>query len=129
MERSGALVPRPREHLETSIDRFQVTERDGTVISCAALFCFPAEQMAELACVAVHPDYRGRGRGDRLLMRMESLARERGLTRIFVLTTQTAHWFRERGFEPARLDDLPLSKQQLYNWKRNSQVYIKALEL
>jgi amino-acid N-acetyltransferase len=129
MERSGALVPRPREHLETSIDRFQVTERDGTVISCAALFCFPAEQMAELACVAVHPDYRGRGRGDRLLMRMESLARERGLTRIFVLATQTAHWFRERGFEPARLDDLPLSKQQLYNWKRNSQVYIKALEL
>ena len=128
MQHSGALVPRPREHLETSIDRFQVTERDGTITSCAALFCFPDEHMAELACVAVHPDYRGGGRGDRLLARMETLARERRLTRVFVLTTQTAHWFRERGYEPARLDDLPLSKQQLYNWKRNSQVYLKTLD-
>jgi amino-acid N-acetyltransferase len=68
-----------------------------------------------------------RGRGDRLLMHMETLARERGLRRLFVLTTQTAHWFRERGFEPARLADLPLAKQQLYNYRRNSQVYIKAL--
>ena len=127
IEQSGALVPRPQEHLETSIDRFQVTERDGTVISCAALFCFPGEQMAELACVAVHPDYRTHGRGDRLLTRMESLARERGLRHIFVLTTQTAHWFRERGFEPARLADLPLAKQQLYNYRRNSQVYIKSV--
>ncbi len=45
MEQGGALVPRPREYLETSIDRFQVTERDGTVISCAALFCFPEEKI------------------------------------------------------------------------------------
>jgi amino-acid N-acetyltransferase len=128
MEQGGVLVSRPREYLETSIDRFQVTERDGTVISCAALFCFPDEKMAELACVAVHPDYRDRGRGDRLLARMEALARERGLTRIFVLTTQTAHWFRERGFQPARLADLPLTKQELYNYRRNSQVYIKPLQ-
>ncbi|MGB5834951.1 MAG: amino-acid N-acetyltransferase [Thiohalocapsa sp.] len=127
MEQSGALVQRHREHLETDIDRFQVTERDGTVISCAALFAFPNEQMGELACVAVHPDYRDHGRGDRLLARMEALARERGLVRLFVLTTQTAHWFRERGFQPARLVDLPLAKQQLYNYQRNSQVYIKQL--
>lgn len=127
MEQSGALVPRPREHLETSIDSFLVTERDGTVISCAALFCFADEQMAELSCVAVHPDYRTRGRGDRLLARMEAWARERGLRQLFVLTTQTAHWFRERGFVPARLADLPLAKQQLYNDRRNSQVYIKTI--
>jgi amino-acid N-acetyltransferase len=75
----------------------------------------------------VHPDYRDQGRGDRLLARMEAVARERGVDRIFVLTTQTAHWFRERGFEPARIDDLPLAKQQLYNYQRNSQVYIKRL--
>jgi amino-acid N-acetyltransferase len=128
MEQSGILVPRPREHLETVIDHFQVSERDGTVISCAALFCFPDEHIGELACVAVHPEYRSAGRGDRLLARMESLARERGLTRVFVLTTQTAHWFRERGFAPARIDDLPVSRQQLYNVRRNSQVYIKSLD-
>jgi amino-acid N-acetyltransferase len=127
LEQEGVLVPRPREHLETAIERFQVTERDGTIISCAALFCFPQERMGELACVAVHPEYRDQGRGDRLLARMEAVARERGVDRIFVLTTQTAHWFREHGFERARIDDLPLAKQQLYNYQRNSQVYIKRL--
>ena len=121
-------MPRPREHLETVIGHFQVSERDGTVISCAALFCFPDEHIGELACVAVQPEYRSAGRGDRLLARMEALARERGLLRIFVLTTQTAHWFRERGFAPARIEDLPVSRQQLYNVRRNSQVYIKSLD-
>jgi len=127
MEQNGILVPRPREHLETVIDHFQVSERDGTVLSCAALFCFPEEQLGELACVAVHPDYRAAGRGDRLLSHMEGLARSRGLSRIFVLTTQTAHWFRERGFEPGRIDDLPIARQRLYNVRRSSQVYIKRL--
>jgi amino-acid N-acetyltransferase len=80
LEQAGVLVPRPREDLEQVIDRFSITERDGTVISCAALFCWPEERIGELACVAVHPEYRERGRGDRLLARMETLARERGLS-------------------------------------------------
>jgi amino-acid N-acetyltransferase len=128
LERTGVLVPRPRSDLEQVIDRFWITERDGTVIACAALFCWPEQQIGELACVAVHPDYRTRGRGDRLLARMENIARERGLQHLFVLTTQTAHWFRERGFDPAGLDDLPHTRRAAYNAQRNSQVYIKHLE-
>jgi amino-acid N-acetyltransferase len=58
---------------------------------------------------------------------MENLARQRGITRLFVLTTQTAHWFRERAFEPARLADLPMAKQALYNYRRNSKVFVKRL--
>ena len=127
LEASGLLVHRPPEHLETVIDRFHVSERDGTVLACAALFPFDDERIAELACVAVHDAYRGQGRGDRLLARMETLARRRGLERIFVLTTQSAHWFRERGFLPARLADLPVARQRLYNVRRGSQVYIKTL--
>ena len=127
LEQAGVLVPRPREDLEQVIDRFRVTERDGTVVSCAALFCWPDAQIGELACVAVHPDYRTRGRGDRLLAHMEALARERGLKRLFVLTTQTAHWFRERGFEPAGVGDLPTTRRAAYNARRNSKVYMKRL--
>jgi ribose transport system permease protein len=67
------------------------------------------------------------GRGALLLERMEDLARQRGITLLFVLTTQTAHWFRERGFEPARLADLPMAKQALYNYRRNSKVFVKRL--
>ncbi len=127
LEEAGVLVRRSRERLETEIDRFYLMERDGMAIATAALYAYPAEGMAELACFAVHPEYRSRGRGALLLERMEVMARQRGLSRLFVLTTQTAHWFRERGFEPAPLADLPMAKQALYNYQRKSKVFIKRL--
>ncbi len=83
--------------------------------------------MAELACLAVHTEYRSARRGDRLLEYMEEVARGHQIGRLFVLTTQTAHWFRERGFEPSGLDALPMAKQALYNFQRNSKVFIKTL--
>jgi amino-acid N-acetyltransferase len=127
LEDGGVLVRRSRERLETEIDRFFLTERDGLITACAALYPYASEGMAELACVAVHPEYRGTGRGDRLLAHMEDIARTMRIGRLFVLTTQTAHWFRERGFEPASIDALPMQRQALYNFQRNSQVYIKTL--
>jgi amino-acid N-acetyltransferase len=127
LEEIGVLLPRPRERLEADMDRFFVMERDGTAIGCAALHPYPAEAMGELACIAVHPDYRGQQRGDKLLQHIETVARNAGIQRLFVLTTQTAHWFRERGFEPASLTDLPSEKQALYSFVRNSQVYVKPI--
>jgi len=127
LEEAGVLVRRSRERLETEIEHFFVMERDGTAIACAALYPSPADAMGELACVAVHPDYRKQQRGDKLLRHLEAVARAGGIDRLFVLTTQTAHWFRERGFAPARLTDLPMEKQALYNYQRNSQVYVKPL--
>jgi amino-acid N-acetyltransferase len=127
LEEAGVLVRRSRERLEMEIDRFFVMERDGTAIACAALYLYPSDTMGELACVAVHPEYRGQQRGDTLLHHIEGIARAAGIQRLFVLTTQTAHWFRERGFESAGLSDLPMEKQALYNYRRNSQVYVKSL--
>lgn len=127
LEQAGVLVPRAREVLETEISRFAVVERDGTVIGCAALYPFEQERLGELACVAVRSDYRGSGRGDALLAFMERQARAAGLEQLFVLTTRTAHWFRERGFEAAPLDALPKRKRDLYNWRRNSKAFMKRL--
>ncbi len=128
LEESGVLVRRSREALEREIDHFIIDERDGAVIGCAALYPFEGESAAELACVAVRPDYTGQGRGERLLARAERLARERGIRQLFVLTTQTAHWFIEHGFEPATPDALPVTRQKTYNWQRNSKVFVKTLE-
>ena len=128
LEQEGVLVRRGRERLETEIDHFTVLERDGMVIACAALYPFPEESCAELACMAVHGDYRNQGRGDELLAAIERHARSQGIQRLFVLTTRTAHWFLERGFKVASLDDLPMAKQEMYNYQRRSKVFIKALE-
>jgi amino-acid N-acetyltransferase len=127
MERQGVLVTRSRERLEGDIGDYLVIERDGTVIGCAALHDFPEDGMGELACLVLHPGYRGEQRGGRLLAHVEQQAVRRGLQRLFVLTTQTAHWFRERGFEPAEVDDLPPSRRMAYNSGRNSKVLLKAL--
>ena len=62
-----------------------------------------------------------------LLRRIENLARAQGLTHLFVLTTHTAHWFKEQGFEITKLERLPGTRQALYNNQRNSQVLVKAL--
>jgi amino-acid N-acetyltransferase len=127
LEEEGILVRRSREQLELDIENFRVIERDGTIIACAALHAFPEEKTGELACLAVHPDYRESGRGDTLLDTIEARARDMGLERLFVLTTRTVHWFRERGFVPADIGALPVKKQALYNYQRNSKVLAKNL--
>jgi amino-acid N-acetyltransferase len=64
LEDKGVLVRRNRELLEMEIDRFVVLEHDRMIVACAALYPFPDEKASELACLAVHPDYRNAGYGD-----------------------------------------------------------------
>jgi amino-acid N-acetyltransferase len=127
LEQQGVLVKRSRELLETEIRRFRLLERDHRIIACAALYPFAEEACGEIACIVSHPDYRGGQRGQRLLEELETEARRQGLDRVFVLTTQTAHWFIEQGFVESSRDALPERKQALYNLQRNSKVFFKAL--
>ncbi len=75
----------------------------------------------------VATEYRNGGRADRLLQRIETLARQQGLQRLFVLTTHTAHWFQERGFQPGAVGELPVGRQHCYNWQRASKAFVKTL--
>jgi len=50
-----------------------------------------------------------------------------GISQLFVLTTRTAHWFLERGFQAADPEALPMARRELYNYQRQSKVFIKAL--
>jgi len=127
LEADGTLVTRSRELLEMEIDRFSILEHDGMIAGCAALYPFAQERAGELACLAIHPDARNSGAGDRLLRHIESQARRQSLQHLFVLTTRAAHWFVERGFAPSEVDALPQQRQQLYNYQRNSKVFLKPL--
>ena len=123
LEESGILVKRSRERLENEIEHFSVIVRDGMIIGCAALYLYPEDSCAELACVATHRDYRGKNRGERLLEKVAEYALAQGINRIFVLTTVTAHWFLEQGFVETDVTTLPEQKKQLYNFQRNSKVF------
>ncbi len=126
LEENGSLVRRSRELLEREITRFSVVEHDGLIVGCAALYPYGGDQ-AELACVAVHPHYRRWGYGEQLMRRIEARARAVGVKRLFVLTTVTAHWFKERGFVEQSVDELPEEKRLVYNLQRRSKVFAKQL--
>jgi amino-acid N-acetyltransferase len=127
LEADGTLVKRNRSLLEREVGRFAVIDHDGIVVACAALYPFPDERAGELACLAVRPDFRNQGAGERLLHEMEIRARRQKLKRLFVLTTRAEHWFVERGFSEAGVDVLPQQKRALYNLQRRSVVLVKRV--
>lgn len=127
LEAQGILVKREREILEREIHYFTVMEKDGIIIGCAALYPYSENYAAELACMAIHPDHRRDGRAAKLLHHIERQALSLNLTRLFVLTTQTAHWFIEQGFVASSINDLPMERRKLYNYQRLSKVFVKSL--
>jgi amino-acid N-acetyltransferase len=127
LEAEGILVRRSRELLEQEIDRFVVLEHDHRIVGCAALYPFPDEAAAELACLAVEAQSRDHGYGEAILNHMIDIAKTQGLKKLFVLTTRTAHWFIERGFVESDVSALPAQKKSLYNYQRKSKVFVRKI--
>jgi amino-acid N-acetyltransferase len=126
LEDEGILSHRSRDQLELEIAQFTVIERDGMIIACAALYPY-AENIAELACVAVHDDYKKQGRAAQLLHHLQTQCTLKGIEKLFILTTQTAHWFQEQGFIEDDIKSLPVERKEMYNNQRNSKVLSKNL--
>jgi amino-acid N-acetyltransferase len=127
LEAEGTLVRRSRELFEREIDRFAVIDHDGVIVGCAGLYPFPSAKAGELAGLAVRPDYRKEGYGERLMRYVEGRARQQKMKKLFVLTTRATHWFQERGFAKAGVSALPKERKALYNYQRNSKVLVKPL--
>ena len=138
LQQSGVLVERSPEAIEASIDDYVVLVREDTIVACGALHDFSQTEIGgesgaasascgEIACVAVHADYRGDEFGDNLLEALERRARKAGLERLFVLTTQAAQWFGERGYQVSHSDELPSRRRASYDEARNSAVLAKDL--
>ena len=127
LQASGSLVNRSREQLELDIGQFVVSERDGMVAACAALYPEKETSTAEIACIATHPDYRGEGRADQLLAHLEEQAKQSGFTYARLLSTHTGRWFVERGYLVTVPGDLPEARRASYNQQRNSKIYRKLL--
>ena len=127
LEAEGVLVKRSRELLELEIDRFTVIKKEEVIIACAALYPYPKAKTGEIACLVIHPDYRGGNRGIRLIQALEQAAKRQSLTSIFVLTTVSAHWFIEQGYSEQPIENLPEGKQKMYNIQRKSKAFTKEI--
>jgi amino-acid N-acetyltransferase len=125
LEAEGILVKRSREKLEMEIGDYVVIERDNLIIGCTAFHIMSDTASAEIACLAIHADYRRGARGNSLLDYLFGKARAAQIQRLFVRSTQTAHWFLERGFTPCEVEDLPEPMRSAYNYQRNSKLLLK----
>ena len=127
LESSGILVARSREQLELEISYFQVIEKDGMIIACIA--CIPDKDspIAEIACLAVHDDYRRAGLGNQLLEVCEYRARQAEIERLYTLTTRSSHWFIEHGYGEDSHFELPPAKRATLNPERGSKILAKSL--
>ena len=107
LEQQGILVRHSREQLEMEIDKFTIIQRDNTTIACAALYPFPEEKIGEMACVAVHPDYRSSSRGEGAAGAYCRSGQADGTEQTVRVNRPQHHWFQERGFPPVDIDLLP----------------------
>ena len=128
LEQKGILVKRSRELLENEIGYFTVMEKDNLIIGCAALYPIPDSNAGELACVAVLKEYQKDGLAQKLLIHVETKADELGMNEIYALTTRTAHWFIEQGFIESTVDKMPPDRKALYNYQRNSKIFVKNID-
>ena len=87
----------PFDDVSSARQEFIVAVADGQVVGCGALETF--DEAALLRSLAVAAQHRGAGLGGDLCERLVARAKERGLTRLFLLTTTAAPYFARRGFE------------------------------
>jgi amino-acid N-acetyltransferase len=131
LEALGVLVHRSRKKLEMDILDYHLLAHDGHVFGCASLHEYPADEghelMFEVGCLVITPDKQRLGWADYLLQKMADMATEKGGKALFVLTTQTAHWFLEHDFMAVELEALPLARQATYNHQRASRIFVRRL--
>ena len=67
------------------------------------------------------------GFGKKLLKFCEQEAKKLKYDEIFILTTQSEHWFAEKGFKEKSKELMPTLKKQTYQSERNSKYLTKKL--
>ncbi|MCL1836880.1 MAG: amino-acid N-acetyltransferase [Treponema sp.] len=124
---AGILIRRTADQIQEKRDDYAVFEIDGSIHACGALHDW-GEGRGEIAAVAADPLYSGMNLGRRIVGSLIEKARKKGMSAVFVLTTQTQDWFESLGFREAAIDSLPERKRQAYDYERKSKVFSLELE-
>ncbi|MDD5201197.1 MAG: amino-acid N-acetyltransferase [Terrimicrobiaceae bacterium] len=126
---SEELVRRTRNEILEHIEDYWVLEVDRQPVACVALHVHPEEKAGELACLYVSKNQENQGYGRKLMGFVENLAKEKGLTRLFALSTQAFMFLQQKGgYVEAAPESLPASRFEKYVQSgRNSKVLMKHL--
>lgn len=95
----------PTDGLEQHLATTLVARDGGGIVGSVALEVYGADAL--LRSLAVTPERRGNGLGQRLVEAALALARSRGVLRIYLLTETAAPFFRRLGFRDVARADVP----------------------
>jgi amino-acid N-acetyltransferase len=125
------LIRRERAEILADLDSYWVLEIDRHIVACVALFSYPEEKMAELACLYVSRSSENQGLGRKLMSFVENLARQRGFSKLFALSTQAFVYLQQKGgFVEADAEILPAKRRAKYEISgRNSRILVKDLSV
>ncbi len=120
------LIPRELSDISAKIKDFYVLEIDGNVVGTVAIHL--SRNISELACLFVKKSHEGVGYGKRLVGHAVDIAKEKGSSKIYALSTQASGFFEKLGWEECENDGLPeLRKKELIKSGRNSKVFMCSL--
>ena len=128
--RREELLHRTQQAIEKNIDQFFVFEIDENIIACVTLYFYPDKpQLAEVGSLCVMQFYQNRGVGKKMVEYACLQAKERGVTTIVALSTQSFGFFINTcGFEEKDKSVLPEARLKLYEeGGRNPKVLVKTL--
>jgi amino-acid N-acetyltransferase len=123
------IIKRTRQDILSHISDYYVFQIDGSIAGCVALHVQPGGELAELACLSVSSAHENMGIGQKLMLFAENAARERGVKRIYLLSTRAFNYFQQKGgYKEGSPSDLPPARREKYgSSKRNSKILIKPL--
>mgnify|MGYP004659170845 FL=1 len=116
------LLPRTEKDLNARLADYIVYEIDGGIRATASLHVYDAKQ-AEIAGIAVDESFSNLGIGPKIMEYLISQAKNKNLSSVFILTTQTSDWFEQLGFKPDKISSLPEERKKLWTPERNSKVF------
>jgi amino-acid N-acetyltransferase len=127
--RSEELVRRTRAEMLADIDDYWVLEIDRHIAGCVAIYPYPEQKMAELACLYVSRSNENQGLGRKLMSFVENLARQRGYSKLIALSTQAFVYLQQKGgFTETGPEILPPARRAQYESSgRNSRILVKNL--
>lgn len=124
---SEELMRRTRNDILEHIEDYWVLEVDRMPVACVALHVYPEEKAGELACLYVSKTHENQGYGRKLMAFVENLAKEKGLNKLFALSTQAFMYLQQKGgYAEASPESMPAARFEKYQLSgRNSKVLVK----
>ena len=123
------IARRTRADILSRIEDYWILEIDRTPIACVALHLDQENSLAEMACLYVSKAHENKGYGRKLMAFAENLAKEKGIARIFALSTRAVNYLQQKGgYIESSQEILPKQRRIRYEGSgRNSKILLKEL--